>query len=368
MKDKMEVEIAGKLYKKGYTTGSCAAAAAKAAVKMLLEQREVSFVEIETPAGIGLELKTEDCRFDQREASCAIRKDAGDDPDVTDGIYIYASVLWSEGKDVEVLGGRGVGVVTKPGLKVSVGQAAINPGPLEMIKKEVRKVTDRGIAVTIFVPDGEKTAEKTFNPRLGIEGGISIIGTSGIVTPMSEEAWKESVLLEMKMKRAEGFRHICFVFGNMGERFAVEELGISKEKIVIISNFVGYAMDSAVQLGFQSVLLVGHMGKLVKVAAGNFHTHSRISDARMETLCAFSAMEGAGKETIAALYQCVTTDGAEEIIEKNGLCGVYKKVADRAEERLRQRVCGGVETGCVLFDNTLRLLAKSSCADSLIER
>lgn len=357
--------IAGKVYKMGYTTGSCAAAAAKAAAKMLILQKEIKTIKIDTPAGIILNLEIKKAEFTKEYAKCCVIKDGGDDIDSTTGMKIFAKAQYTCENKILIKAGEGIGIVTKNGLKVEKGNPAINPEPMKMIIKEVSKIKNSGICITIFAPEGKERAKKTFNPRLGIKDGISILGTTGIVVPMSEEAWKESIFWELNTKKE--FQTICFVFGNYGEVFCKEQLNIPKEKIVIISNFVGYMLESAVNLEFKKVLLVGHIGKLIKVAAGIFHTHSHIADGRMETLCTFAALEGACKKTIAALYSCVTTEEAMEVIKKENLEIIYEKIASKIKQRCEMQVHNALQVECILFDNQNQILGKSGFTDEIID-
>lgn len=363
----MTVDIAGKSYRMGYTTGSCAAAAAKAAAYMLVKNKIINKICIDTPIGVELILEVINAEIGNGYSVCAVVKDGGDDSDVTTGLEIYAKAEYCECKGVNVVAGIGIGTVTKKGLKVSVGEPAINPEPMKMIIKEVSEIIAEGIKITLTIPQGEETAKMTFNPKLGIVGGISIIGTTGIVTPMSEEAWKESVLLELKMCLASGDKSICFVFGNMGEKFCTDVLNIEKSKIVSISNFVGYMLDSAVNLGVENILFVGHMGKIVKVASGIFNTHSKVADGRMEALCAYAALNGATTETVNKIYNCVTTDGAEEVINEYNLQSVYSMVAEKAETKCCQRVYNKINIGCVLFNKNNKILSKSSNVEKIIQ-
>ncbi|PHV71008.1 cobalt-precorrin-5B (C(1))-methyltransferase [Sporanaerobium hydrogeniformans] len=328
------VYIDGKPYRRGYTTGSCATAAAKAAATILLTKELISTISIDTPKGIPLTLKVEDAQLEGDRASCAIRKDGGDDKDATHGTLIYASVQMREGEAICIKGGKGVGIITKPGLGVGVGEAAINKVPREMIQREVRSVIGkRGMEVTIEVPEGESIAKKTFNPRLGIIGGISIIGTSGIVEPMSEEGWKRSLSLELEMKKAVGLKKIVLVGGNHGERFALEVLGLNPQYVVRTSNFVGYMLLEAKRLGYEKILMLGHLGKFIKVAGGIFHTHSKVADARAEILTTHLALMGAPYELFKKVYHCATTEEAIEFIKEAGYSELFYHLANRCKER-----------------------------------
>lgn len=328
----------GKSYRKGYTTGSCATAAAKVAALMALRQQVINQVSIVTPSGITLRLNVEQPLICGQQASAAIRKDGGDDVDATHGMLIFAQVALNDSGSITIGGGEGVGTVTRKGIGLPIGSAAINRTPRQTIEQAVREVIgpERGADIVIFAPEGEERAQKTYNGRLGILGGISIIGTTGIVTPMSEESWKRSLALELEMKRAQGMTSVILVPGNHGERFVQEHMQIDAERVVTMSNFVGYMLQEAQRLGFQRVVLVGHLGKLIKVAAGIFHTHSHIADGRMETLVARLALLGAPHEFLRAVFECSTTEAAMELIEQQGWQAVYDDIAQAIGERVKQ--------------------------------
>lgn len=328
----------GKSYRKGYTTGSCATAAAKVAALMALRQQVINQVSIVTPSGITLRLNVEQPLICGQQASAAIRKDGGDDVDATHGMLIFAQVVLNDSGSITIGGGEGVGTVTRKGIGLPIGSAAINRTPRQTIEQAVREVIgpERGADILIFAPEGEERAQKTYNGRLGILGGISIIGTTGIVTPMSEESWKRSLALELEMKRAQGMTSVILVPGNHGERFVQEHMQIDAERVVTMSNFVGYMLQEAQRLGFQRVVLVGHLGKLIKVAAGIFHTHSHIADGRMETLVARLALLGAPHEFLRAVFECSTTEAAMELIEQQGWQAVYDDIAQAICERVKQ--------------------------------
>ena len=308
--------------RKGFTTGSCAAAAAKAACRMLLSGSDVDKISIITPKGPAFDAEILNAERTADYVKCAVRKDGGDDPDITTGALIEAEVRFAgteegteEGDALRVIikGGRGVGRVTRPGLDQPVGEAAINSVPREMITREVTEVLDmfdcsEAVTVTISVPEGEELALHTFNPRLGIEGGISIIGTSGVVEPMSRQAILDTIRVELRQKRAEG-HDIAFISpGNYGLDFMKETYDIDLDRSVKCSNFVGETIDMICELGFSGMLLTGHIGKLVKVAGGIMNTHSREADCRMEIIAAAAVREGADTETLRRILDCLTTE------------------------------------------------------------
>ena len=356
----------------GYTTGSCAAAAAKAAACMLLGGKTVPEVELMTPKGIRLNLEVLDARVTAEEVSCAIRKDAGDDPDVTDGLKIYAAVRKKETAGVEIDGGEGVGRITRSGLEQPVGAAAINKVPRQMIREGVEEICRRmgyeeGMSVTISIPGGDRLAEKTFNPRLGIVGGISVLGTSGIVEPMSEEALIETVRIDVRMQLAQGRKYLVLVPGNYGLDYLNEFHPELLKNSVKYSNFLGEAIDAAVEFGAKGILLAGHIGKLVKLAGGIMNTHSRNADSRMEILTAHAAVLGADRETTAALMNCVTTDEALDILKEKGLLeGVMERLLERMEFYVDHRSGRSLERGIVIFSQEHGTLGESRDARRIL--
>lgn len=330
----------GKPLRKGYTTGSCATAAAKVAALMVLRQHIIHQVSIVTPSGVTLNLNVEVPQIEGQQAVAAIRKDGGDDVDATHGMLIFARVTLNDSGEIVLRGGEGVGTVTRKGVGLPLGSAAINRTPRQTIEAAVREAIGpaRGADVEIFAPEGEARAQKTYNARLGILGGISILGTTGIVTPMSEESWKRSLSLELEIKRAAGLTRVVLVPGNHGERFVREQLGIDSDVVVTMSNFVGYMLDEAVRLGFRHIVLIGHPGKLIKIAAGIFHTHSHIADARMETLVAHLALLGAPLALLTQVSDCDTTEAAMEHIDAFGYQRIYNHLAERICLRVQQKL------------------------------
>ena len=330
----------GKALRKGYTTGSCATAAAKVAALMVMRQHLIHQVSIVTPSGVTLNLNVESPHVEGQQGIAAIRKDGGDDIDATHGMLIFARVTLNDSGDITLRGGEGVGTVTRKGIGLPIGSSAINRTPRHTIETAVREAIGpaRGAEVEIFAPEGEERAQKTYNSRLGILGGISIIGTTGIVTPMSEESWKRSLALELEMKHAAGLERVVLVPGNHGERFVREQMGIDSQVVVTMSNFVGYMIEEAVRLGFRQIVLIGHPGKLIKIAAGIFHTHSHIADARMETLVAHLALLGAPLELLTLVSDCDTTEAAMEHIDAFGFQRIYNHLAERICQRVMQRL------------------------------
>lgn len=365
-----------KKLKCGYTTGTCAAAAAKAAVKMLITQIPVTKINIQTPKGIVLNLEILDTKITAQSASCAVRKDAGDDKDCTDGILIYseASFIPSE---IIIDGGKGIGRITKPGLGQPEGSAAINSIPREMITKAVLNELENagiesGIKIIISVPEGEEIAKKTFNPRLGIKGGISILGTSGITEPMSEKALIDTIYLELKQKKAQqdltdiknkNNKILLISPGNYGMDFARNTLGINLEQGVKCSNFIGETLDMALMLGFKKILFTGHIGKLVKVAAGIMNTHSKVADARMETLCSCAVLAKCNIETAQNILLCTSTDEAVCILKKDNILDKTMDIMlEKIISNINNRTENQIETEVIVFSNQAGILAKSGKA------
>ncbi|WP_279205100.1 cobalt-precorrin-5B (C(1))-methyltransferase CbiD [Obesumbacterium proteus] len=361
----------GKSYRKGYTTGSCATAAAKVAALMVLRQQVINQVSIVTPSGVTLRLNVEQPLICGQQASAAIRKDGGDDVDATHGMLIFAQLTLNDSGSISIVGGEGVGTVTRKGIGLPVGSSAINRTPLHTIEEAVREVIgpERGAEIVIFAPEGEERAQKTYNGRLGILGGISIIGTTGIVTPMSEESWKRSLALELEMKCAQGMTSVILVPGNHGERFVQEQMQLNGDRVVTMSNFVGYMLQEAQRLGFHRVVLVGHLGKLIKVAAGIFHTHSHIADGRMETLVTRLALMGAPRELLQAVFECSTTEAAMELIEQQGWQAVYNDIAQAICARINQMLRFAVQPlqcDAVLFSFDNIVLGSSRPVDDIV--
>ena len=367
----------------GYTTGSCAAAAAKAGTRTLLTGVETEEIVLDTPKGIRLHLPVEDIHIQRDESGipvkvcCAVRKDGGDDIDATNGALIYAEVSCTGEAGVTIDGGEGVGRVTKPGLDQPVGNAAINHVPREMITKGVREVCREqgytgGISVIIRIPEGQRIAEKTFNPRLGIVGGISVLGTSGIVMPMSEKALIDTIRVEMKMRRENGGEYLVITPGNFGERFASEMPDLVRTHEMKCSNFVGETLDMAVDLGVKGILFISHIGKFIKVSGGIMNTHSHEADCRAELMAAAVLRAGGSADLAREVLSTNTTEDALKILKQEGGDGLFDAAMKRITERigfyLNARVQGRIETGAVIFSNVFGMLGKTENVPDLVEK
>lgn len=401
------VYIDGKKYRRGYTTGSCATGASKAAVYMLITKNRINTINIDTPKGIPLLLKVDNINISDTFVECSIKKDGGDDIDATHTMDIYAraEIVAKNDKNkgyltlkdidslstnseckselykfIRVYGGTGIGVVTKKGLSVDVGKPAINPTPLKMINHEIRKLigdnfesilgNDKVLKITIFAPQGETVAKKTFNPRLGIVGGISIIGTTGIVEPMSDDGWKKSLSIELQMKKEQGLDKIILVPGNHGEQFIREKLNLDIKYVVRVSNFIVYMIKEAQRIGYKKILMAGHIGKFIKVSAGIFNTHSKVADARSEILVANLALMGARYEFLNKINQCVTTEEAVELINNSEYREVYNILSNKCRERVKQYLnedSDDIDVEVIIFSMDKSLLGKSDNTDDLVE-
>ena len=375
----------------GFTTGSCAAAASKAAAYMLLTGNKKESISIMTPKGILFHARILEITRTEQEVTCAVEKDGGDDPDITTGALIYSTVRFRTSSEkimeeefpeknkrqeknnrIFIEGGKGVGRVTKPGLDQPVGNAAINHVPREMITKEVQEVctlTDFSgdLDIIISVPEGEQLAEQTFNPRLGILGGISILGTSGIVEPMSAQALLDTIHVELNQKKAQGYEIAAVSPGNYGLDYMKRTYQYDLDQSVKCSNFVGDTIDMAIEIGFSKMLFTGHIGKLVKVAGGMMNTHSKEGDCRMEILTAAAVKNQVPYAVLEDILQCVTT---EEALRKLDACGKKEAVMQDLLKKIcfymNKRTAGKMQIEVILYSNDFGELAKSDGAESFL--
>ncbi len=334
----------------GYTTGTCAAAAAKGAAFSLFLGERKDNVEINLPNGEEVVIPISQIKRSNGKAFCSVVKDAGDDPDVTDGLRICAELKMTKGRDIEILGGKGVGVVTKPGLQVKMGEPAINPVPRMMIRDAVREVIGRkGAQVTISVPGGEKIARKTFNPKLGIIGGISIIGTTGIVKPMSLESMKSSLVCGLDVAKAEGFDTVFLVPGRIGERSVLRHFRVDNDQVIQMSHFVGFMLKEAKRRKFKYIFLAGHPGKLAKLIAGDFDTHSSKSVSATNIIVDILGKIGCEKNLLAKCRDGNTVESQIQELAKRNKLDIFNRVAEDIERSATNFLGKGVTIGVVLF-------------------
>lgn len=357
----------------GFTTGTCAAAASAGAARMLLSGKVIENITVITPSGNSVTVGLTDIKKENDYVSCAVQKDSGDDPDVTDKILVYSTVSY-EKSGITVDGGEGVGRVTKKGLKQQIGEAAINPVPRKMIEEQLKTAAsdysyDGGLKAVISVPMGIQIAKKTFNPRLGIEGGISILGTTGIVEPMSEQALIDTISVELDVRKAQNEEFIIVTPGNYGQDFLRDNLGIAVDKCVKCGNFIGDTIDMCIEKGFKSMLLVGHIGKLSKLGCTIYNTHSRYADGRMEAFALCAALCGAEREVLENILGCITTDAALEILKKEGIFDeTIKMLEKRIDRSLKLRAKGSIEIGMITFSEEYGILCKTENADNMLEK
>lgn len=410
----MNIDEYNRLYSKnrlksGYTTGTCAAAAAKAAF-MLLNGKDIIEVKVATPAGVELAVPVYDIEREADSASCAVKKYSGDDPDITDGMLIYAKVRIKNRNSIKninvyIEGGQGIGRVTRPGLEQKVGEAAINSTPRRMIRENIIEAAEQmqiyaNIEVLIYAPGGEEIGKKTFNPKLGIKGGISILGTTGIVTPMSRAAIIDTIKVEMKMKALLS-PVIIGVPGNYGLEFTKKNYGIDENMTVEFSNYIGEAIDAAVALEAEGLLLIGHIGKFVKLAAGIMNTHSNEADGRTEIMAAhvlkadltlalsqgnIIEAEAIKEDLIKKKYRIAlkildsnTTGEAVHLLKDEKILSpvmrsltsaMYRAAsarADKAVHMLRKNKDYKLNIGIITFTNEDGELARSGRADELLK-
>ena len=356
----------------GYTTGSCAAAAAKGAVEILLENKKIQQVELMTPKGILLNLELLHISQGDGWVSCAVKKDGGDDPDVTNGLEIYVKAQKTEIPGIRLEGGQGVGRVTKKGLEQPVGSPAINKVPRSMILKETEEICSQtgykgGLLLTVSVPGGAEAGARTFNPRLGIQGGISILGTSGIVEPMSEDALIKSIEIEMRQKVENGAEYLLITPGNYGAAYLKEHMELPFEESMKCSNYIGETLDMALDMGVKGILFVSHIGKFVKVAGGIMNTHSRCADSRAELLAANAIRAGISMDGAKEILDTITTDEALSVIlRENLLEPLMRELTDRILYYLNHRTYDRMLLGAVVFSNEYGYLGETENTRELI--
>ena len=333
------INVNGKLLRRGYTTGTCAAAALKASLIWSLTGVLPDSVDIRLPIGESIRIPVLWCGKESGICYCAVRKDAGDDADVTDGAVIYAGAERISEKGVSFASAGGVGTVTEEGLPVKVGEPAINPVPRSMMKEVLEDFNIFSAKVYVGVEDGERIAKRTFNERLGIVGGISILGTTGIVEPFSEEAWKESLLVEMEVIKNRGYDFIVLTPGGKGEKLYKKYYGSSRN-VLICGNYFGFAVKNAILKGFKEIYIAGSFQKVIKLAAGNFNTDSRVSDAKAEVLALYTTIfeKNYNADLVKEILNATPFSKSIAILEKYGVDvkGVFTLIGQAVIRRLRQ--------------------------------
>ncbi len=351
----------------GNTTGACASAAAKAALIALLNH-PVDRVGIPSPIGVRFEIFVKEAkRLDNKTGMAKVVKDAGDDIDATDKLEISATVKLTDDDKVTIKSGKGIGIVTKPGLAVPIGQAAINPMPQRMIEESIREVlpAGKGAEVTLDIPEGEKVAKKTLNSKLGVIGGLSVLGTTGIVKPLSMEACRRSLVPQIDVALSAGYERIFFVPGNIGERITKKLFNPPDDAIVQTGDFVGYLLDKAMEKGVKEILFLGHPGKLAKVAAGIFNTHHKVADARNEVVAAYAAAVGADASVVNRILQANTTEEAIVLLKQSNLSmQVFDRIAERISQRMSERVQQKIKISIILVSLDGEILGSDSNARS----
>ena len=369
----------GKKLKSGYTTGSCCTAAIIAGLNYLLDERKLENVQLQSLNNKKINIPISRLRKRNNFVTTSVKKYSGDDPDVTDGIEIFVRIkkVTKLKKDSAgyIIGntlitcGRGIGKVTKKGLRCEVGKYAINPGPLKMMELAIESILDDKndlyFEIKIYIPEGLEKSKKTFNPKLGIVGGISILGSTGILNPMSEEALKDSLYIEMKvLKENSNKDYIVFVFGNYGKKYC-EEIGLQSSNLIVISNYIGYMLEVAEELGYKKIILVGHIGKGIKIAGGIFNTHSKVADARMEIMGANAFLNGESNENVMNILNSNTVEEACNYIEKREF---FYKISNKISEKIKNYLKTDViECEVLLFSFKEEILGYSDNFYKLVE-
>lgn len=351
------VKSGNKKLRRGITTGTVATAVSKAGVIYFIDDKQLDEISLSLNSDMKINVLIEKYEKNQDGIIVYARKYAGDDIDATNLALIYAKVRKRQDDLINIKGGIGVGKVTRKGLDSEIGESAINFKPRQNIINEIRSITKIGFDIEICVENGEEIAKKTFNSRLGIEGGISIIGTTGIVEPMSVDAMKSSISKEIKVK-TENTDNIILAFGNMGEK-ALNTMGISSRKICICSNYIGYALEELANYqNIKKVLIAGNFGKAVKLAGGIFNTHSHIADAKNEIISANLAIIKAPYELIKKVMNSNTTREVSEYIQDFKCEKIYDILAKKAKEKCELSVRNSFKIEIIFFDYENNILNK----------
>lgn len=357
----------GKNLRGGFTTGAAAAAGVKAALIYETSGEIVTSVEIRALDGTILKIPVANVEKTSGGIRAEVVKNSGDDPDITNGASIFTTVKKIPGDEIIFKAGEGVGKITKPGLQIPPGEPAINPGPRKLIKNVAAEFDVGGLEIEISIPAGIELAKKTLNPILGVEGGLSVIGTTGVLRPMSEEAFKNSLVPQIDVAKAAGFDELIFVPGKIGETIA-KKIGFPSGAIVHTGNFIGFMIEAAAERKIKKIILCGHVGKLIKVAAGIFHTHNRVADGRLETLAAYAAAEGLSSGEVKKILSAATTEEAAKIIGENNFGQVWKKISERVSFRAGRYVFDEIKFGTILSDYAGNILGLDETAEKSLSR
>jgi cobalt-precorrin-5B (C1)-methyltransferase len=354
--------------REGYTTSACALAAARAATRVLLIGQKLSSITVDLPGKENVTFPLERCEIDAEGVTCGVIKDAGDDPDVTHGLEILATVSWGDGPGITLNGGEGVGVVTKPGLPVLVGEPAINPVPRRLITgavaEEVRRlVNEHGLAVTISVPGGDEVAQQTMNPKLGIVGGISILGTSGIVKPFSTSAYRASIYVELKMAAHNGVRHAVLTTGKRSETYAQGRYpDLPEYAFVQVGDHVDYGLKQGRRLGFEQVTLSSMIGKASKLAQGRMQTHVSQGEVDFAFLADVAVALGADEALIERILEANTAHHVQVMLQQAGVKGLEARLAGMAASAAESFIDGAARVEVMLWHIKGELLAVGSAS------
>lgn len=341
--------------RQGYTTGACATAATKAALTALITGEPQTTATIFLPVGKYVTFSITACELGLGQVTAGTIKDGGDDPDATHGKLIQATVFWKDEPGIALDGGKGVGRVTKEGLPVPVGEAAINPVPRQMIRETAAEVLEqygisRGIQIVISVPEGEEIAKRTLNGRLGIIGGISILGTRGIVVPFSAEAYQACIVQAIKVARASGCEHVVMTTGGRSEKYAMKEYPeLPEEAFIEMGDFVGFALHACKRQGVGRVSLVGMMGKFSKLAQGEMNVHSKSVAVDFSFLARVAREAGASEEDLSTIRQANTTSQVVERMLEAGNRDFFQRLCHYCCLAASKEVGGGIVVETSLY-------------------
>ncbi len=348
----------------GFTTGTAAAASAKAAILSIINQKKIDSVKVTLPKNNEIQIKINSCEFSSSIGKCSVIKDGGDDPDVTHGAEILVELsLTSELNKIEIDGGEGVGIVTKPGLGLEINKAAINPTPKKMITENIREVADdilknNGIKIVISVPNGKELAKKTDNPRLGIVGGISILGTTGIVIPYSTASFAASVRQNLDVSLAMGNDTVVLTTGGRSEDFSKKIVDLPEHSFVQMGDFAGYTIQQCAKKRIKKAYIAGFIGKLAKMAAGVKQTHVKGSKVDTNFLSELAKSCKANENVINQIKMANSARHVQDIINENHVDGFFDLVCSKVYKQMRKHSEEKVPIEVILFDFDGSVLGK----------